>query len=91
MVVYNVPLSIKDYLKQNVRYRKALEIKHKTYGYWFVKGVISKNKPILSFLYAFIKHPISGVAWLPLYSYGKIMAIGNTQKEGVWEISNTTK
>lgn len=87
---YNVPSNIKDFLKQGKRFKKALAIKYSFYNKRLIKErtKIGLNAPFI-FLKVFLKHPISGIFWLPLYSISRLSNYrgGN----GAWDIATSTK
>ncbi len=92
-VLYKMPFTTSDYLKQNIRFRKA-----------FGKKVLNNNTRYSikiesggyysSLLKTLFKHPLCFMAWAPLYLIGKFMYLKESDKKdskGYWEIPISTK
>ncbi|MFA5993120.1 MAG: glycosyltransferase family 2 protein [Candidatus Pacearchaeota archaeon] len=92
-VRYNVPLTINDYLKQNIRYRKGLKAKDRDYGRENVDKYTKVGPKILIALFlTLIKHPLAAIAWAPLYILGYFSTIKDKKfNSGAWEVSESTK
>ncbi len=92
-VKYKIPLTIRDWLKQNIRYKQAISIKKQMYGIKVKEDISIGYKFILSLIYTILKHPIEGICWIPLYIIGivKYSITKNKAAESTWQISESTK
>ena len=95
-VYYDIPKTVKDYLKQNTRFSGAIN-NMKTF-FWkkiVEKEIfISKKNKIKSLIFNFIKRPFDWLIWIVLFSYWKVFFKLNKNKinsSWKWDISNTTK
>lgn len=94
MVYFRSPQTIKDYVRQTVRF-SAAPIRMKTY---FNKSIVEKETYISlvsvykCMLGQFIKHPISFTTIFVLSKYCQYIAIKNERRLiAVWDMANSTK
>ncbi|MFA5155469.1 MAG: glycosyltransferase [Patescibacteria group bacterium] len=91
VVFYKMPATIRDYLNQNVRFRRSSSL-HKfesTEDYYKLNG-----KPAI-FIKIFLAHPYQGLAWLFLFSIGYLEYLFIKNKEvtikNSWQEARSTK
>jgi cellulose synthase/poly-beta-1,6-N-acetylglucosamine synthase-like glycosyltransferase len=90
---YFVPTNIVDYFKQNNRFINATQHRKKLHKKISIKYGPSSFNPIKTFILTFLKHPIEGITWAPLYLIGKVRNLLKKSKKtsANWEISKSTK
>ncbi|EKE10691.1 MAG: biofilm PGA synthesis PgaC-like protein N-glycosyltransferase [uncultured bacterium] len=95
-VFYKVPNKIRDYIKQNTRFRAAENLMRKLFGENFVNTEISIpfSVKLKSIGITSIRHPIQFLSWKILYLFGKCkynLFSESGKSSGKWEISKSTK
>jgi cellulose synthase/poly-beta-1,6-N-acetylglucosamine synthase-like glycosyltransferase len=90
---YFVPTTIIDYFKQNNRFINATKHRKNLHKKISIKYGPSNFNPIKTFILTFLKHPIKGIVWVPLFLIGKVRnLLKKTKKTNAnWEISGSTK
>ena len=92
IVFYKLPMTTKDYLKQNIRFSIAIKEKEHKFGKSFMKQNMGDISNPLIFLDAFTRYPYKGLCWIILYTIGKLSMVFRKQRiSPLWEISKTTK
>jgi hypothetical protein len=71
-VYYHLPVKVKDYLNQNLRFRVGVEKKIQAFGEWVKSQFQIKNRFWL-FLKTWFLHPVCGFCWLCLYSWSAVL------------------
>jgi glycosyltransferase involved in cell wall biosynthesis len=92
IVKYRLPGSIGDYIKQNVRFRRAQEMRTRT-GL-DTKGLFKVKKQLEIIIKAVISHPIRFFFWIILYATGSLKyhyskKLGKSGDN--WGVANSTK
>jgi len=91
-VSYNVPLTIKDHIRQNIRFKKGVNFKRQNYGDLIDMYTKLGWKKYLAFFLTAIKHPICALAWIPVYTAGAIATTRDKKfNTGAWEMCESTK
>jgi len=96
IVYYSMPNSVIDYLKQNVRFRKAKLMRLKSsFGEDFIKREFKVKDKYKIFMKTFIRHPYSGSCWLILYFSGfikfKLQVENSNDINKIWGEVKSTK
>jgi len=96
VVIYRMPNSVSDYLKQNMRFRKGKLVKSKSsFGAELIKKEFNIKNKFIIFLKLFFKYPYQSFLWMILYGFGylkfKLQVQNSTDINKIWGEVKSTK
>jgi len=96
IVYYFMPNLIKDYLKQNVRFRKAKLVRiNSLFTDDYIKNEFKINKKLSLFIKTFLKHPFLSFIWIFMFGLGyfqfKIIVQNSNDINKIWGEVKSTK
>ncbi len=92
-VVYKEPSTVKDYLKQSVRFKQSQSQFIQEFGPELVKDsyTLPLSLIIKVFFQHFLKTPMELVFYISLTTYSKLKSMQHRRISNTWEIANSSK
>ncbi|MEI7425178.1 MAG: hypothetical protein WCK10_03615, partial [Candidatus Staskawiczbacteria bacterium] len=96
IVLYSIPSSVGDYLKQNIRFRKGKFVKsNSSFGIDYIKSEFKIKNKLNILIKTILSSPYKGFVWLFLYGLGyvkfKLQVQNSNDISKIWGEVKSTK